>query len=364
MLTKAFKLRCIATVGLCLLFSPTFAQPARMDGTTLRIGTYGGPWQQAVHENVGKKLEALGVKVEYVVGNPAGNAVKVAEAKGKNVPIDVMEMGPAERYSMSRDDLLEDLPASKILNLFKISLDVSDKKTIKHQIDRKTVAHQIVQNGILFRSDRFKQEKIAIPQSFEDLTNPKLAGRISFPDVTNPQYWPAVSALSNVAGGNETNPLKGMEKAVGMKPRYFYAAATELMKELTEGDVIAAPSHVGMAIRMYNSGQAVDFVHPVIGNKRGEVEYNYLGIVKGTKNIEAAAAFINIFLDADAQAGFAKPMGVVPVNREARQRLLKDPVMSRFMLLSDRELLNTYSMDWSKVNTDQWRATWKQVNTR
>ncbi len=265
---------------------------------------------------------------------------------------------------MSRENLLEDLPASKILNIFKISLEVADKKTIRHQIDRKTVAHQIVQNGILFRSDRFKAEKLAIPQRFEDLISPALVGRIAFPDVTNPQHWPAISSLSNVAGTDEANPVKGMEKAVGMKPLYFYSAATELVQRFADGDVIAAPSHVGMAIRLHNSGQSVDFVHPVIGAKRGEVEYNYLGIVKGSKSIGAAAAFINTFLDTEAQAGFAKPMGVVPVNREARQLLLKDPVMSRFMLLSDRELINTYSMDWSKVDTDQWRASWRKAISR
>ncbi|MES2999643.1 MAG: extracellular solute-binding protein, partial [Pseudomonadota bacterium] len=227
--------------------------------------------------------------------------------------------------------------------------------------DKMAIAHQMVQNGVLIRTDKFKAENLPIPKRFEDLQDPKFANRVAFPDVTNPQHWPAVTAMSSVAGGNESTPEKGFEQAMRMKPLYYYSAATELVQKITMGDVIAAPWHAGMAVRLHNAGQAVDFIHPQIGNKRGEVEYNFLGIVKGSKNVDAAAAFINAFLDTQVQADFAKPMGVVPVNRESRALLQKDPVMNRFMLLSDADLANAFSMDWTKVDVEKWRATWART---
>jgi spermidine/putrescine-binding protein len=130
------------------------------------------------------------------------------------------------------------------------------------------------------------------------------------------------------------------------------------------GDVIAAPWHAGMAVRLHNAGQQVAFIHPQIGSKKGEVEYNYLGIVKGSKNVAAAAAFINAFLDTKVQADFAKPMGVVPVNKESRALLQKDPVISQYMLLSDADLANAFSMDWSKVDVEKWRASWARAVTK
>ncbi len=57
-------------------------------------------------------------------------------------------------------------------------------------------------------------------------------------------------------------------------------------------------------------------------------------------------------------------MGVVPVNKESRALLQKDPVMNRFMLLSDSDLANAFSMDWSKVEVEKWRSTWARTVTK
>jgi len=341
-----------ATATIALTGAEALAQAKPFDGVTLRVGTYGGPWGDAVKSVVGDKLEAMGAKVEYVIGNPAENFSKVVAARGRAVPIDVMEIGPAERLAMSRNGFLEEIPAGKITNLPKLSVQIVDKTAI---------AHQMVQNGILIRTDKFKVDNLPVPKRFEDLLDPKFANRLAFPDVVNPQHWPAVTAMATVAGGSEATPEKGFAEALRMKPLYFYGAATELVQKITMGDVIGAPWHVGMAVRLHNAGQQVDFIHPQIGNKKGEVEYNYLGIIKGSKNVDAAAAFIDAFLETQAQADFAKPMGVVPVNKEARALLQKDPVMNRYMLLSDSDLANTFSMDWTKVDVEKRRATWART---
>lgn len=350
-----FAIHVAAAAALALPGSAALAQGRPFEGVTLRVGTYGGPWGEAVHNLVGKKIEAMGAKVEYVVGSPAENFSKIVAARGRAVPIDVLEIGAAEQIAMSRNDFLEDMPTAKIPNLSRLSVQVVDKKAI---------AHAIVENGIIIRSDKFAAEKLAVPARFEDLKDPKLAHRVAFPDVTNPQHWPVVSSLAFANGGNESTPEKGFEQATRMTPLYYYSAATDLVQKMTMGDVIAAPSHAGVAIRLAKAGQAVEFVHPQIGNKRGSLEFNFLGIVKGTKNMEAAAAFVNAFLEAQAQADFAKLMGTIPTNKEGRAILQKDPLMSRYMLLSDADLSNTYSMDWNKVDVEKWRSTWARTVTK
>ena len=350
-----FALQVATTAVFALFATSALAQAKPFEGVTLRVGTYGGSWGDAVKSNVGAKLEAMGAKVEYVIGNPAENFAKIVSARGRAVPIDVMEIGPAERIAMSRNGFLEEIPPAKITNLPKLSVQI---------IDKTAIAHQMVENGILIRTDKFAADGLPVPKRFEDLQNPSLANRVAFPDVVNPQHWPAVAALASQAGGNEAAPESGFAQALKMKPLYFYGAASEFAQKISMGDVIAAPSHAGMAVRLHNAGQQVDFIHPQIGNKKGEVEFNYLAIVKGTKNVDAAAAFINVFLDTQVQADFAKPMGVVPVNKESRALLQKDPVMNRFMLLSEVDLANTYSMDWSKVDVEKWRAGWARSVTK
>lgn len=331
------------------------AQPAkRFDGVTLRVGVFGGGWKDAVHANVGTKLEAMGAKVEYVPGNPSDNFAKIVAARGNNIPIDVMEIGPAERIAMTKNGFLEELAPEMIPNLSKTSVKIADGRA---------VPYHMVENAIVYRADRFKAENLPIPTSLTDLDKAVYAGKTAFPDVGNPQFWPAVTLLARANGGSEAAPMPGFVAAKDTHPLYFYTAATELAQKMSLGDVVAAPWHAGMAVRLTNAGQDVGVVHPMLGDKRGEVEFNYLGIVKGTKNKEAAAAFINEFLDTQAQAEFARPMGVVPVNIEARKILMSDPVISRFMLLSEADLANTYTMDWSQVNVERWRSEWvREVN--
>lgn len=339
----------LAVLAVTLQLSTAFAQVQRFDGVTLRVGTYGGLWRDTLHETVGKKFEALGAKVEYVIGSPTENFSKIVSARGRAVPIDMIEIGPAERIAMTRNGFLEDLPEGKIPSLAKLSVKVVDKQAI---------AHQMVQNGIVYRTDLFTAEKLPVPKKFEDLQDARLAQRTIFPDVVNPQHWPAVAALAHGAGGSEAAPERGFAEVLKIKPLYYYAAATDLAQKLSTGDVIAAPSHAGMAVRLHNAGLQVAFVHPQIGNKRGEVEYNYLAIVKGTKHADAAAAFINIWLDTEPSAEFSKPVGAVPTNRESRQILMKDPVMNRFMLLSDQDVAGAFTMDWNKVDVEKWRSNW------
>jgi len=349
-LTRRSFTAALASSGLMFNANRVSAQaPQRFDGVTLRIGVFGGGWKDAIQASVGSKLEAQGLKIEYIAGNPADNFAKIVAARGAAVPIDVMEIGPAERLAMTRNGFLEDLPEALIPNLKKTSVSIAEGKS---------VAYHMVQNCIVYRADRFEAEKLLVPKTLSDLGDSVYGGHLAFPDVVNPQHWPAVTLLARANGGSESDPEPGFIAAKKMKPLYYYAAATELAQKMSMGDVIVAPWHAGMAVRLANAGQNIGVVHPTLGDKRGEIEYNYLGIVKGTKNKEAAAAFINQFLDTQSQADFAKPMGVAPVNIEARRQLVGDPIISRFMLLSEEDLAKTYTMDWDKVNVEKWRANW------
>jgi putative spermidine/putrescine transport system substrate-binding protein len=346
----AFALLAAAVVGVHP--QEASAQQRRFDGVTLRVGTFGGSWKDAVDSQVSRKLEALGMKVEYVIGNPAENFSKVIAARGRAMPIDVMELGPAEHIAMSKNDFLETIPRAALPNASKLPSQI---------VEANAVAHLMIQNGIVYRSDIFAAEKIAVPQTYGDLANPKLAGRVAFPDVSNTQHWTAVSALAYQNGGNEGSFQKGFAKVLEIKPLYYFSAASELAQKFSSSDVIAAPWHAGWGVRLERAGQKVAFVHPRVGNKVGAVEYNYLAIVKGSKNVEAAAAFINAWLDTAAQTEFAKLTGSTPTNREARAQIANDATLRKFMLLTDKELENAFVVDWSKIDQQQWRNEWART---
>lgn len=339
----------VSIFGAMLSLTHANAYAQDFNGVTLRVGTYGGTWRDAVDKYVGKKLEEKGIRIEYVLGNPADNFAKIIAARGQHPPIDVMEIGPAERVLMLDADVLAEIPTTGITNLTKLSA-----KTV----EPKLIPHIIVQNGIVYRSDVFKQENIEAPAKYSDLANEKLANRVAFPDVTNTQFWTAATSLAYEAKGNETTPEAAFTEISKIRPLYYFSAATELAQKFSLGDVVAAPWHVSWAIRLTRAGMEVGFANPTVGDRRGAIEYNYLGIVKGTENAEAAAAFIDAFIETNAQAEFGNAMGVVPTNKDARGKLAQDPLLANIMMLKDSDLDQAFIVDWSKINQQDWRSKW------
>ena len=88
-----------------------------------------------------------------------------------------------------------------------------------------------------------------------------------------------------------------------------------------------------------------------------------MGIVKGIdpKAAEAAHAYINMFIDAKFQHGFAIKRGVVPENQMAIKDLSADPVLKKMMLLDPDEIAGMLRVDYSEVNVSDWNDQWNRT---
>lgn len=342
----------VASAAAATMMAPYVKASAQssLSGVTLRVGTYGGGWRDAVQKNVGSKLEARGAKIEYVLGNPSENMSKIAAARGRAVPIDVMEISPGERFLMNRAGLLEQIKAEEFSNLKGRKVE-----------EGTAVAHMLVQGGLLYRPDLLAAQKLQAPDTFEGLMDPGFAGKSAFPDIPAPQHWMMVAAMSPIGSDGKIDPTVGFEKVKKMKPLYYYSAATELAQRITAGDVLIAPFISQMAVRLANAGEKIAFVHPKIGDKRGMYEEFYVGVVKGTPNRAAGIAFADAFMETEAQYEFSKAMGCVPIDPPAREHLKSDPAFKKFVMLDDKDLANAYTLDWSKVDFDKWRREWKNM---
>jgi spermidine/putrescine-binding protein len=67
-------------------------QAKQFEGVTLRVATFGGPWRDDLAKNLSPKIEALGGKVEFVIGSPQDNLAKLIAARGREAPFDVIEI--------------------------------------------------------------------------------------------------------------------------------------------------------------------------------------------------------------------------------------------------------------------------------
>jgi putative spermidine/putrescine transport system substrate-binding protein len=346
--------RRVLTLLLVLAALLTLARPLTaqrpLDGTTIRVATWGGSWRDALHQLIGARLEAQGAKMEYVLANPSENFAKLVAARGREAPFDVMEVTPEILTTMTREGFVQKLDLGKI---------PAAKALPKFAVGEQWIMTSIAEEGIAYNEKKFQELGLPKPQRYSDLANPKLEGHVAFPDVTVTMHWSAVVALARENGGSETAMDKALEQVKKIKPLYYYPSSTDLVTKFNLGDVWAAPFHAGWVIRVKRTGFPLAHANITLDGKTGYLNPIYVLIPRGARNVAGAEAFIEAFLGPEVQFEFAKKVGVVPMHRGARDRLTKDPEAA-ILLLTDEQLNQANMVDWSKVNADEWRDKWNR----
>lgn len=333
-----------ATAVAAALAFTVAAGAAELSGT-LRVGTWGGSWKDALHEHVGSKLEAKGVKIEYIVGNPEDHIAKLVAARGREAPFDVFESGGMYINQLVKEGLVEKLDFSKMPNAR--ALPASARTDY-------SVTTLWGQEGIVYNADKFKEMGIAPPTKYSDLANPKLKGHVAFPEVGTTLSWNPLAALAHEAGGDETTIDKGIEMVNKIDPLYYYRASTELATKFGVGDVWAAPWLAGWVVRLKRQNLPLAFAHPHVGDKYGTIYQTISHVATGAQNKEAAQAFIDLYVSADASFAFNKQTGYAPTNLEAKKKMMAEPDAA-ILLLKEEEAKKFFLIDWSKMDREKWR---------
>ena len=298
--------------ALAMLAGAAIAQEPRFDGQTLRVATFGGGWEKAVQELIGVEIEKRGGKVVYVTGSPRDNLAKLIASRG-NPPFDVIEMDDKTYLDAMQGNLLEKIHLDKIAN--KKDLDAADYGDHK-------VGAWVVQEGFLYLPEKFKEAGIPPPAKYSDLSNPKLAGKVSFADLAAPGTIHILVSIAVDKGGDEMKMQPAYDEIKKINAARYWKLGGEAINTLANGDVWVSTVHQGHAVQALDKGLPVAFVHARTGDKVGILRPGWLGIVKGTKVQDAAEFFVNAYIEAKAQEGLAIKRGVVPVNAKAREAIM------------------------------------------
>lgn len=338
-----------AVVTAALWLSPSADAQQRFSGVTLRVATYGGGWDKAVHDFAGVQLEKQGLKIEYVTGTPRDNLAKLIAAKGRPAPFDVVEMADNTWVDTYDAGFLQKIDLNKIVN---------KKDLLPGQYDEWKVASWNTQEGILYNTEKFKELGIPAPKRYSDLLNPKLSGKVSVIDISPAGSVQLLVGAATDAGGSIDNLEPGFQWLRQVNAFKFWKVGAEAMTLLQSGDVYASTMHAGFAVQARRNNMPVGFVHPQVKNMKGILKEGWLGVVKGTKNAEAAELFINAYIDAETQLNLAKRRGVVPVNGVARAQLGEDPLLKEIFLLSEADVGNMLRIDFTKIDLSAITQKW------
>ncbi len=345
----------MAATGIGLTAASRFAtaQQPRFDGVTLRVATFGGGWDRAVHKYAGVKLEALGAKVEYVTAPPRDNLAKLIAAKGRPAPFDVVEMGDLTWVDTYDAGFLQKIDLANVPNR---------KDLLPSQSDEWKVASWVTQEGIVYNAEKFAANGIPKPERYKDLLNPKLAGKLALIDITQAGASQLIVGASMDEGGSMTNIEPALKFVKDANPFQFWKVGAQAVTLMNSGDIWASTMHAGFAVQMRRAGLPVAFSHPKVGpTKRGLLKEGWLGVVKGTPAPRAAEFFINEYVSAETQFGLATERGVVPVNGQARAKLADDPLLKEMFLLSDADVGNMVSVDFNVFNLDDATQRWARA---
>lgn len=346
----------LVTAMLFLTAGGAAAQEERFDGVTLRVATYGGSWRNALHELIGKDLEKRGAKVEWVLGNPRDNLVKLIAARGRDLPFDVMEMDDSTKPQLFEAELLEELKPA----------DLPNARALPDRMrDRYTVATSLIEVGIVYNVKKFQELGIPKIVRFKDLFHPKLAGRVSFPDINVGTAFNALVGFAIEAGGDESNIVPGLELIKQLKVAGFHRSAMELATKFKSEDVWAAPWHAGMALRLKRDGVPAAISYQKVRDKEGMLQVVWGGIPKGTKARRAAQFFLNRYIDPAVQLQFTEKVGSVPANEAALAQLATRAELRDVpTILEPAKIRNMYYIDWFKVDFNDWIGKWSRMMAR
>ena len=293
----------------------------------------------------------MGAKIEYVIGAPRDNFAELLTARRQgDLPIDVMEISPELTLTLEKQGFLEPLNSKAIPNA--AHLDPIYRTP-------SAVATQAIQIGIAYNKKKFDELGIATPTSFGDLFNPKLAGHVAMTDVNSIEAPYVLAAFAMLGGGSEKNLDPGFKKISELNVAYNYKASTDLATKITLGEIWASPWHAGWVLRVQRGGFPLAHADPQVGDKKGIIAEELMGIMKGTKARAAAEAWINLALDPEVQIQFARKVGVVPTNGDALAKMKDDPDLKTFMWSQEAQR-NAFHMDWKVVEpqmpsiVDRW----------
>ncbi len=163
-------------------------------------------------------------------------------------------------------------------------------------------------------------------------------------------------------GGDLKNFMPGLELIKQIDPFTYWKRGSANVTHMETGDIYAAIVHAGWCVRMNKAGLNVTMAHPKINKDHtGTASFTLMIVINGTKVAKAATAFLNEYIGEEYQFQLAKKTGVVPVNKNAINRMQKEPLLQEMMILDSKKMERMLTIDFSQINvsevTDNWSRT-------
>ena len=274
-----------AALAVGLWAAPAFA------AEKLVISIWGGSWKDLVEQTAAKKFKAeTGADVEFITGGTIDRLNKAKLAKG-NPESDLTFTTSHVGWLYANDGLYETLDLSKIPNA-------------KSLVEQAKISPFHIGSWAYVYTIGYRPDMVPAGMTFNswaDLWNPALKGKISAPDFDASHL---IAIAAKLEGGDAASWEKGSAKLKALKPNFkaYYANDAASQQLMQNGE---APVQVMLSMNAYHIASQGVNVKLAIPKEGAVLGIDTIGIMKGSKNADLAYKFINIMLDPAIQTEVA-----------------------------------------------------------
>jgi putative spermidine/putrescine transport system substrate-binding protein len=342
---KLVKAVLAVVIGGVIFASPAVAQQQNI---TLKVASFAGPFGEALQKYAFDLFtKRTGIKIEVQYANPADHLAKMIASRGREAPFDVVCLDDDVTAAAKEAGVLAKLDPSIVTNLEHLYPEGKDK-------DNEFAPMFYFSVGIAYNKDKLKVAGIPEPKSWNDLWDPRLAGRVSVPDIINIQGRDFIILMSKLNGGDEATPEKGIDKIAEIKAHSYNTASSTLQAQLESGDVWVTPWNNMRSAAMADRRLPIGYVIPKEG---GIGNTDNIALVVGSRYPKEAQMLINDILDPFAQMGMSKLLPTGPSNKLLEVVVAADKDLARKAPATPEAHKALYLPNWALFNKNLKRAT-------
>ncbi|SMF32135.1 putative spermidine/putrescine transport system substrate-binding protein [Tistlia consotensis] len=280
----------------------SFGIPAARAADELVVATFGGSFADATQACHIKAFEKeTGAKVITTLGSSVDIAAKIRATAG-SPDIDVAYMDISIAKQIKAEGLLETLDFKSLSDYAEVAPQAFDK-------DGQFVNFMTAATVIAYNPEKVKTP----PTSWNDLFDPKYAGKIALGDITGTSGLHFLLAVNKMKGGDFASEDAGFAAIKALMPNVvmLYTQADQLVELFERGDIVMAPWYPDRAGSAADKGVPVAVAYP----KEGGVGIQpTVSVPKGAPNKALAMKYIEVLLSKEGQKCFAESKYAGPVN--------------------------------------------------
>ena len=328
----------------------------RAQGAPLKVGTYGGYFQESFEKHVYPDFTAeTGVQVESI-GEPTGEAWLVqleAAARAGQAPADVSMMSQVSRLKGNKSELWAPLDAAKLPNIANLEdhFVAKDATGAVNGVGAVSWFITIASNTAAFPE---------APTSWKTLWDEANRDKLGLLALSSNSFLLEVTAKTWFGGTDSLSTEEGLTQAFNklaeLKPnvRLWYRDEGQFQQALETGEVPMGQYYHDVTTLAASQGKPVRSTFPEEG---GILDSGSWVVSKASKNLDQAQVFIDYMCRPDIQAKLSRMVGTSPTVRRDLLDLTDDefaavssaipPILPRYDLHVDRG--DEIAQRWSEM---------------